>query len=955
MRIRSAFLSVFVALLIRSSTLAQSATVVDVNSEPIPTDSGARAENPAGFQVMGGRIVTVADDGVHGTEIHLIDSTTKQRTLLDIRPGAESSNPQQVVVDAGRIWFSADDGVHGRELWSSNGTAAGTSMIADLWPGSTSSNPGGMTACGSRVVFGATTPGRGIELFVSDGTPSGTGLLFEFVPGLGLDGYPQSFTKDPTGPRVYFSAHTTSFGRELWITDGTATGTKMVIDLVPGKDASDPHGLTAVGSRLVFGTTSKLYATDGTAAGTTMLRNGIALLESSAILGVSNTERLFFSAFDARSGYEVFETDGTPNGTKLFADLSTGSGSSSPFRFARLSATTMSFFVYDWQATTRIAQLWFSDGTLAGTRLVATFPGMASTSARSVASGNAVFFDLFPITGHYNNTQLFVSRGTAATTGLVAQTSGLDVLGVRDMTSIDGGRVVLQGRDRRLGSELFIADPGTLDLLADIQAPIQNTKSSQPRSTVRLGDKLLFTADDGLHGRELWIHGPTSTRLVLDLVPGSTGSDPSQLCAFGDKVVFSASTPSTGIELFVTDGTAHGTTLLADLVPGSGSGLPSHMRRVGEIVLFAATDPSTGAHSVWRTNGRPAGTSRVIALPTSILDMPRDFARIGGHIYFVANGTHWACDGTLLGLRTLHRFPVDEALQIGSKIFFVGWSLTHGTELGVTDGTTAGSVLFDLRPGTLSSQPDGLARHADKLLFTCLLNGNKYQICESDGTLAGTKPVLTTLYDQAPRFLTSAGSQNFLFTANSAQGYELQISDGSDAGTRTYVDIWPGGDAYPSAEASFSWVRGHVYCTAYTPRYGSELWRVDAAATSLRAGQGCGFRNQVPDLRLEDPVLGANVRLDVRDAVTGSVMLLLIGSEANIGTFPAPGCFSEVDLLRPFVTLAVPMASSDLSATVKVPNDTALRGVTTVWQSFFLGSPLAFAEASNALHVTFGD
>src|SRR4051794_22862914 len=34
-----------------------------------------------------------------------------------------------------RVFYVANDGVHGSELWSSDGTAAGTAMVADLTPG----------------------------------------------------------------------------------------------------------------------------------------------------------------------------------------------------------------------------------------------------------------------------------------------------------------------------------------------------------------------------------------------------------------------------------------------------------------------------------------------------------------------------------------------------------------------------------------------------------------------------------------------------------------------------------------------------------------------------------------------------------------------------------------------------------------------------------------------------
>lgn len=943
--------------LVTSSLTAQTATLTfDVNRQPVPTASGARSENTSGFQFFGGRIVVVANDGVHGSELVLVDPVTKQQTVLDIRRGAESSFPQQVVVDAGRIWFSADDGVHGRELWSSDGTLAGTKMLADLSPGIANSNPGGMTACGSRVVFGATTPTEGIELFVSDGTSAGTGLLKEFVPGFGIDGVPQFFTKDPTGPRVYFSAHTATLGRELWITDGTPAGTSMVVDLVPGAGGSNPHSLTVVGSRIVFGSATQLYASDGTAAGTKLLGDGVSPLSSSAILGTGNAQRLFFSKVGLGIGTEIFETDGTPSGTKLFMDLAPGAASSLPHRFVRVSPTTMSFFVLDWQTPARTPQLWWSDGSVSGTRQVAAFPGFEMETLQSVASGNAVFFDLKPLNSLPSDAELYVSLGTSTTTRLITQASGLQVRGPRDVTPLRSGEVVLQGLDRGLGTELFVANFAKLDVLVDIQPPSGTTLSSYPMDFVRLGDKLAFSADDGLHGRELWIYDPTTkaARLVVDLVAGPQSSEARQLCVVGDKVVFSAWTPSTGYEVFVSDGTSNGTMLLADIVSGTGGSLPSRMACSGGLVFFSVLESLNGPYSIWRTDGTVAGTQRVIALPMST--EPYDFCRIGSKLYFVTAKQLWVTDGTAAGLFPVHGFVTTKAFQVGSKIFFVGESAATGIELGVTDGTRAGSMLLDLRPGSLPSWPSTFERHNDKLLFTCSPNGSQYQVWESDGTIAGSKPALAKLFTTRPFYLTSAGSRHFVYSSDSPQGYELQISDGSTASTRTFVDIWPGpGGSFPLATRNFTWLRGHLYCSAYTPAFGNEVWAATGPATSLRAGYGCSLRDEVPDLSYADAVLGSSMRLDVRNASVGSVMVLLFGAEATRGIYPAPGCFSEVDLLRPFTALPVPMAMANFSTTLQVPKDNVLRGLTIASQGFFVGGSLAVAEASNAVHLTFGD
>src|SRR5215204_5385228 len=61
----------------------------------------------------------------------------------------------------------------------------------------------------------------------------------------------------PFQGKVYFAAGEPSSGRELWVTDGQGTGTRMLADLCPGECSSSPLLLDATRS-VLFG----LYETD---------------------------------------------------------------------------------------------------------------------------------------------------------------------------------------------------------------------------------------------------------------------------------------------------------------------------------------------------------------------------------------------------------------------------------------------------------------------------------------------------------------------------------------------------------------------------------------------------------------------------------------------------------------------------------------------------------------------
>ena len=75
-----------------------------------------------------------------------------------------------------------------------------------------------------------------------------------------------------------------------------------------------------------------------------------------------------------------------------------------------------------------------------------------------------------------------------------------------------------------------------------------------------LGDKIIFGADDGVHGCEVWVADATASEptMVKDILAGGSGdsSSPSWFTRFGDYVYFQANDGEHGYELWRTDGTA---------------------------------------------------------------------------------------------------------------------------------------------------------------------------------------------------------------------------------------------------------------------------------------------------------------------------------------------------------------------------------------------------------------
>jgi ELWxxDGT repeat protein len=376
--------------------------------------------------------------------------------------------------------------------------------------------------------------------------------------------------------KLYFSANDGLNGQELWVSDGTTAGTRLVKDI--SLDSSEPGGFTEFNNKL------------------------------------------YFSADDGVHGDELWVTNGTKNGTQLLVDINPGSSenyfgdinpdTSQPGGFTEFNNKLL--FSADDGIHGR--ELWVTDGIKNGTQLVKDiFPGISEFDYFN--SSNPDNFTLFKNKLYFtaddsvNGTGIWVTDGTKNGTQLVADIVGDEPYGP-DPTNfvICNDKIYFIARDRINGVELWVTDGTTngTQLVKDIFPGIYEDyfgkfpNGSFPENLTVLNNKLYFTANDGVNGRELWVTDGTEkgTQLLKDIIPGSEGSlnfyDSGFLTVFDDKLYFTTDDSVNNTELWVSDGTENGTQFVDDINPGSPHSYAGELTVVGKELFLFVGNSTTG-------------------------------------------------------------------------------------------------------------------------------------------------------------------------------------------------------------------------------------------------------------------------------------------------------------------------------------------------------------------------
>ncbi|HXU29212.1 MAG TPA: hypothetical protein VN851_01430 [Thermoanaerobaculia bacterium] len=573
-------------------------------------------------------------------------------------------------------------------------------------------------------------------------------LVKDVAPGLDKGSILSIESRVVFGDEAYFAADDGFLGEELWATDGTPRGTRLVADLCPGRCAGSPQAFTPSGDLLFFvaGNTTTgdntfwVWRTDGTDEGTFPLADlDIDVFGSAGPISYLSPFRggaVFLVRNGGRSGYDLWRTDGTRAGTQLlfalpgeFGGLRTPDNRRHPF----LSEPGSEVVRFDWQGVP-----WVTDGTARGTHPVAELPivlcqedGWVEFDHRLIYAGGDESKGCEPWTTDGT------PEGTRRLRDLYPGTRSSFPYGFWKTRN----GVYFTAFDRYGRSRLWKTD-GTTEGTIQVRTPRPERPLNRAFILGTAGSRVYFSADDGVHGTELWKTdgNPATTQLVADLTPGSGGSQfifglaegdglyffafaqgypdvlwhtggtaastvriPGvttivEILGFRGRILFDVEPAGGGKALAENDGTADGTQILFHGRPAVSSN-PASLTSTSKGLLFTTGD-GFFINDVWRTDGRRSGTHLLTDFSGQAV-RPRLFSdRDGVFLYDFGheNSLLWS-DGGPEPPRTLVTDPElgspDGFVETGAgTAFFLGRGSSDGAtlELWRSDSTPSGTV-----------------------------------------------------------------------------------------------------------------------------------------------------------------------------------------------------------------------------------------------------------------------
>ena len=537
---------------------------------------------------------------------------------------------------------------------------------------------------------------------------------------------------------LFFEAITESYGKEIWVSDGTVDNTRLLKDIYPGKSS----GITTVFSQS----------------------------------SVTFNDKLFFVANDGQNGKQIWSTDGTdliftgksnndetallklnPENYQVEEIKELITNVNQPF-FTRhfninlISKITDNSFYIAPPTYIGDQEGWVYDLTESNLTVV----GKVTNAREIISYGGDLYFsgyaedtgyELWKSDNAFNNPGLFLNINQSKFGLASSQYTMLE------------DKIFFRGNDGITGYELWVYNNST-NATYQVKDIYDGDESSFPYNITRHNGHVYFSANVEGMGYELWRSdgSESGTTMVSDLNEGANSSFPGYMTVGLGKLFFVAlvndhyflcSANETGTELIKDFGeNIYGSPFnvnelvstddgLYFILTGAGESLwksdgtesgtikikqfaqITNLTVADEKVYFSAIESYPGESELWQSDGSDTGTKMVKDIGEGYSSSPRDFKILNDALVFTAyteesGREFWKSDGTSDGTLQIADINPGNAgsadkpryAELDGWLYFAANDGTHGIELWKTDGTPGvASIVRDINEGANGSYP----------------------------------------------------------------------------------------------------------------------------------------------------------------------------------------------------------------------------------------------------------
>lgn len=803
------------------------------NGQEIITDflykDGDKSSSPSDFIEFNQKLYFEATSESTGREIWISNGNENESYLLkDINPGnnngIQTSFSEASVIINNTLYFIAKDRVSNGEIWKTDGTTEGTEKVTNFL----NFNISKLTLIDEHFYF-LTKNNDSLQVWISDGSEEGTKIVKENLP---IWDTPTFQGKCNNTFIFTFQPYGTNDSR-VWRSDGTLAGTYPITEEIDGNGAG-PGGTSALtqyiefNNELYFVSRRYLHKTDGTLANTvqitTLQSAATRLVDFADVIEVDG--KLYFSFFEADfNRLAIWESDGTASGSNKIYD-----------KFGSRYFMTSNLIGKDGSL------IFCGVNNTGGTALIdlslADYSINYIKELQESIETPFIFIEKFDVCflRKINENKIFCSSpaGNYQRKGWVSSlteetTNNYEALdNVSSIFNFEGS-IFFSNIAESKGYELWKSDPNQEDFfLLDNINKSKYGLNNKPLSSIN--SKLIFTANDGTIGDEIWNYNGT-IGLLKDIRQGSSSSSSTSFVDYNNDIYFVANDSIHGYELWKTDGTETGTEIVHDIIEGPTSSSPKFLTlHQGKLFFVVYKD---NHYHLCKSDGTNMEFIKDLGENDfGVAFRVEEIKSSGDYLYFVtaaAGEDLWISDGTEAGTYKIKDFySCNNLTDVNGKLFCTAYELYKGeTELWNTDGTET-KLVKDIGQG-YSSAPKDLINFDGLLFFTATTEENGRELWKSDGTEEGTIQVVDISTGTQSSFLSAnfyiLNNTLYFSSMDNEHGLELWKTDGSEIGTEMVKDINSGLEG--SFPTQLMAINDLIYFQAYTIEHGIELWKTD--------------------------------------------------------------------------------------------------------------------------------